>query len=319
MKNKILNVDFLFCLSCATFVFIYSLYLAPFATEGDQIHYRKIYEQIGFMDLMSGFQYYLLSLDSKEVVHFYFSWLFSSLGIPKNLFVAFFNSLLGYYSAVFFVKLNTSKLIAFLIITTSFYFNVLYFSAERLKFGFVFFVISMVCMGKGKRFYFFTFTSIMSHAQMLISYLSIAFAAVMRTVERVFTHQKLSKSLLSLALLGAIIAFAIGPHVLHKLSAYETDIKPFDLLKISVIMLLSIYYARNKREAFYIFIPLIIVVAIIGSDRVLMLGYFVFIYYGVQVNRGVNIGVLLTTIYFSLKSIPYLYNLIYFGNGFYRG
>lgn len=309
----------LFKICCALFIFLYSIILSPYATDGDQIHYRYIYGEIGGQPFLEALAFYFINIDSKEVLHFLLSWLFSSLGFDKDFFVALSNAFLAYFAAALFCKLNTLKIIAFVIITTSFYFNVLYFSAERLKYGFIFFIWSIIYINKAKSFYLLLFTSVMSHAQMLISYLSIAFVNAMESLERLISKGVLSKSLFSLFLLGGLLAVAIGPHILHKLAAYETEIKLFDLAKILVVMALTLFYARNRKQAFYLFIPLVVVVMIIGSDRVLMLGYFVFLYYGVQVNRGLNIGTMITTVYFSAKSIDYLINLLTYGNGFYRG
>jgi len=314
-----INVGFLFKFFCAFFIFVYSLAVGRFATEGDQVHYREIYAVIGLLPIADAFVFYLLNLDSKEVVHFLLSWIFATVGVEKDLFIAVSNAFLAYFSAAVFIKFKASKIIAFTIIASSFYFNVLYFSAERLKYGFIFFTWSILYLNNSKGLYSLLLMSVMSHVQMLISYMSIAFASIMSMLERALKRGFLSKSLLSFLIIGLIILIAVGPHVVNKLEAYKSDIQLFDLLKIIAIMCLTLYYAHKKRQAFYVFIPLVIVVAIIGSDRVMMLGYFVFLYYGIQINRGINLGILITTAYFSFKSLDYLYNLVNFGNGFYSG
>ena len=84
-------------------------------------------------------------------------------------------------------------------------------------------------------------------------------------------------------------------------------------------MLLTILYGQSRKQVIYLFIPLVFIVLLIGGDRVLMLGYFVFLYVGVQVNRGFNLGTILITVYFTAKSIDYVMKLIIYGNGFYSG
>lgn len=312
------NGDLCFKIGCALFIFLYSLAIGPFATEGDQIHYRKIYEAIGSMPITDAFAYYLMNLDSKEVVHFLLSWVFSSIGTEKDLFIALSNAVLAYLSTILLLRLNASKIIIFIIISSSFYFNVLYFSAERLKYGFIFFIWSLLYLNNAKTFYFLAFTSILSHAQMLISYISIAFNKVMQMVERLLMKGLLSKSLFSLVFLGIILAIIIGPHVLHKFAAYKAELELLDLAKILIVMLLTILYGQSRKQVIYLFIPLVFIVLLIGGDRVLMLGYFVFLYVGVQVNRGFNLGTILISIYFSAKSIGFVINLVAHGNGFYR-
>ncbi len=313
------SAAFLFKATCALVVFIYSLALTPYAVEGDQLHYIKIYKEMSILSFSESYSYYQLNLDSKEVVHFFVSWVASHIGLSKDLFISLSNALLAYLMAALFIQLNLSKVIAFVIIASSFYLNVLYFSAERLKFGFIFFIASFLYVERPRVFYTLLCFSILSHAQMLISYLSVGFSMFMAECERVLLKGRLSKVLLIFMVLAVFLGFIIGPHIVHKFLAYQTEIKLYDVTKILIIMLLTLYYASNKKQAFFVFFPLVIAVMLVGSDRVFMLGYFVFLYYAAKVNRGYNFGVVVTTAYFSLKSIDYLYNLIVFGNGFYRG
>ena len=60
-----------------------------------------------------------------------------------------------------------------------------------------------------------------------------------------------------------------------------------------------------------------IAVGIFGGERVNMFGYFVFMYFALQVNRGVNLGVILTTLYFSYQTYFFVENIILYGDGFY--
>jgi len=66
----------------------------------------------------------------------------------------------------------------------------------------------------------------------------------------------------------------MGNHIYSKLLAYMDGIKLFDVLKMILILLLSVCYSKNKRRVIYMFIPLIAIVFVIGSDRVFMMGYF---------------------------------------------
>ena len=65
-------------ITCSLLVFIYSLYVGPFATGGDQTSYREIYEQMGKMSFEEAILFYFRSLNSKEIVHLGFSYIFSS-------------------------------------------------------------------------------------------------------------------------------------------------------------------------------------------------------------------------------------------------
>jgi hypothetical protein len=312
-------------ITCSLLVFIYSLYVGQFATGGDQNLYRMVYEQIGKLSFNEAILFYSLHLPTKEIVHLGFSFIFSSNGIDKDVFIAISNGVLAYVSAAVLLQFNASKIIVVSIILTSFYFNVLYFSAERLKFGFIFLMLSILFKDRKVLFYILSLTSIFSHAQMAINYLAVMFSLLMKQIKRMLVSGKMSKNIFVITFVtlicgGLIWLFSeLGPHMIDKFYDYYKEYQLFDIAKILTIMCLAVFYSKNSWEAFFTFVPLVVLVSLLGSDRILMIGYFLFLYYGLQVNRGLNLGIISTTTYFSLKSIGYLYGLIYFGNGFYSG
>jgi hypothetical protein len=81
-------------------------------------------------------------------------------------------------------------------------------------------------------------------------------------------------------------------------------------------MLLACFYSKNILRVVLFFIPLIVSSAIVGPERIVFISYFFFLYYAVQNNRGINLGVAFTVIYFSVKSCLFLYNIITTGQGF---
>jgi len=315
-------------ITCSLLVFIYSLYVGQFATEGDQIIYRAIYEQIGKLSFKEAILFYFQSLSSKEIVHIGFSFIFSSNGIDKDVFIAISNAVLAYVSAAVLLQFNASKIIVVAIILTSFYFNVLYFSAERLKFGFIFLMLSILFRDRKVLFYILSLTSVLSHAQMAINYSAVLFFLLIKQIKRTLESGKMSTNIFVIIFIILICGVLIGPHMFDKFQTYYNgsgarpktiEYQLFEIAKILSIMCLAVFYSKNSWEAFFIFVPLVVLVSLLGSDRIVMIGYFLFLYYGLQVNRGLNLGVISTTTYFSLKSIGYLYGLIYFGDGFYLG
>lgn len=307
---------------CSLLVFIYSLYVGPFAIGGDQTSYREIYKIIGELSFEDAMWIYFHSINSKEIVHFFFSFISSSNGIDKDVFIAISNGVLAYVSAAVLLQFNASKIIVVVIILTSFYFNVLYFSAERLKFGFIFLMLSILFRDRKVLFYILSLTSVFGHAQMVINYLAVLFSLLMNQFKRILLAGKISTNLLVVIFISLILVWLInsfselGSHMTSKFEAYHKEFEFYDIAKILGIMSLTVFYSKKSWEAFFTFVPLVILVSFLGSDRILMIGYFIFLYYAIQVNRGLNLGVISTTIYFSLKSVGYLKGLIYFGNGF---
>ncbi|TMO53626.1 hypothetical protein CWC18_21100, partial [Pseudoalteromonas aurantia] len=55
----------------------------------------------------------------------------------------------------------------------------------------------------------------------------------------------------------------------------------------------------------------------LGDGRLNIFGYFIFMYYALQVNRGMNIGVLLTSAYYSYKTYGFYVMLLEHGDQFY--
>ena len=309
-------------ITCSLLVFIYSLYVGQFATGGDQTTYRMVYEQIGILSFNEAIIFYSKYLTSKEIVHFVFSFIFSSNGIDKDLFIAISNGVLAYVSAAVLLQFNASKIIVVAIILTSFYFNVLYFSAERLKFGFIFLMLSILFRDRKVLFYILSLTSVFGHAQMAINYLAVLFSLLMKEFKRLLVSVKMSKNIFIIIFISLIFGVLInnyselGLHMIGKFEAYQKESEFFDIAKILCIMSLTVFYSKKRWEAYFTFVPLVILVSFLGSDRILMIGYFIFLYHAIQVNRGLNLGVISTTIYFSLKSIGYLEGIIYFGDGF---
>ena len=108
-------------------------------------------------------------------------------------------------------------------------------------------------------------------------------------------------------------------HIYSKLEVYaavaaQNDI--FDLVRIFLLLLLSMWYSKNKNQTLLLFVPLVLAVYFVGSDRVNMMAYFVFLYYGLQCKGGLNFRVLTTTVYFALKSYGFVVDIIRYGDGF---
>ena len=119
-------------------VFFLTLLVAPYYTSGDQEHYIKAYDGVAGLSLVEGFSFYTDTLSSTEIVHYSLISLGNWFGAEKNFLMAISNAILAYLSMRCFEKLKASVLVAVAIVVLNFYSIVLYFSAERLKFGYIF-------------------------------------------------------------------------------------------------------------------------------------------------------------------------------------
>lgn len=321
MKTKFYTMPsriFLEKLTAAILVLFFSFLISPFYTDGDQRVYRAVYEILPNLDLIEGYSFYTSQLSSKEYVHFLLSWVASSF-VDKDLFIAFSNATFAYVAMSLFRKWKASVIISFIIILTNFYFLVLYFAAERLKFGFIFLTLSLIYVDQLKRFYVFATLAIISHAQVIIVYGSILFHALIRQILKLIRTREVPKSVFFLVPFLFIPPFLVGDHLLMKFQDYYGSGGLEALGRIFVFLLLALLYSKDRGETFAIFLPLFIAVFLVGGERVNIFGYFAFLYYGLRIRGGWNVGVLVTSAYYAYASIVFLVNVFQRGDGFISG
>lgn len=302
--------------TAAVFVFLLSLLIMPFYTGGDQSAYRKVYEALPNFSPIEGFLFYSRNLNSEEFVHFFLSWVASHF-IGKDLFIAFSNAILAYVAMSLFLRWKASVTIAFLILLTNFYFLVLYFAAERLKFGFIFLFLSMIYIDQIKRFYGFAVLSLLSQVSVVIVYISALFNVFVWRILKLFRTGKVSKSGLLVIPFLFIPLLLVKNQIFSKFLAFYNGGSLAELYKILVFLLLALWYSKKKSETIILFIPLVIATYLVGGFRINLFGYFVFLYYGLQFRRGWNLGVLATSLYFAYSSMNFLFNVIQHGDGFF--
>lgn len=313
----------------AALVLLLSLWIMPLYTEGDQRFYRMVYDALPDLSLAEGFRFYSQNLGSQEFTHFLLSWTVSRF-LGQDLFIAFSNAILAYIVMSVFQKWKASVIIALLIVLTNFYFLVLYFAAERLKFGVMFLALSMLYIDQLRlgrstllRFVGFSWLAIISHAQVLLVYAAIAFNFFTRQILKLAHTGKVSKFMLYAPIPLFIALLFVGEHLstklqinLAKMHYYYDGSIMVHVAEILVFFLLALWYSKNKSEVFLLFVPIVFAVLLVGGDRVNLFGYFAVLYYGLQVKGGWNLGVLGTSAYFSYRSIDFLANIFQYGHGF---
>ena len=316
--HSILSRIFFAKLIAAGLVLLLSLLIMPFYTDGDQGVYRKVYKALPDLGLTEGFLLYSVTLTSKEVVPFFLYWVASRF-VDKDLFIAFLNAILAYAIMSLFQKWRVSVTIAFLLLLTNFYFLVLYFAAERLKFGFIFLALSLIYIDHVKRFFGFATLALISHVQIIIVYVSMLFNFIVMQINKLFRTGKVSKKLLLVVPFLFIPLLLAENQVISKFQSYYSERTLTELAKIFAFLLLALWYSKKKMETFIVFIPMVIIVYMVGGERVNMLGYFTFLYYGMQYKRGWNMGVMATSAYYAYTSIDFVINIVKHGNGFFIG
>jgi len=298
------------------FVFVLSLVFFDYYTGGDQEVYRAVYENLSDMDLFDAFIYYRTKTNSEELVHFFLSWLVGSY-VDQNIFVAISNSVLAYAALSLFQKWGASFYVALIIILTNYYLLVLYFPAERLKFGFILLSFSLININS-KKFYIFFVLAVVAHVQIIILYASI-FATYLTKIFQGRIHSRL---IFFLPLFIGIPLYLMSDQISRKFFDYsggEMEGHQLGLVgtwKLIVFFLLSIYYSKDKVETISFFAPLFFAVFLIGGERINQFGYFLFLYYGLRFKGGRNYGVAVTSAYYAYASLVFIAKIIQHGHGF---
>ena len=302
-------------------VFLISLFLAPYYFAGDQIQYIGAYNAVYGHNFIDGFLPYRVYLSTEEPIHYTIVWVFSNLGFGKNIVMAAANSVLAYLLMRVLVKWRVSIYVVLTLVFTNFYVLVLYFAAERLKFGFIFLLLAILFSNRKRLSIFSAFVAIMAHIQLIIIYAAQLFSEKMHSI---ITGKKITKSDISLYLFSVLAVVTVwtilGDHLIYKFDRYtERDQTNaiFDTWKSFIFLVLTLIYSKdNKFKIVCAFSVIIAAVIVVGPDRVNMMAYIIFMLYALQYKRGVNVGVIITLIYFALQSVGFVSSIIYTGHGF---
>jgi hypothetical protein len=304
-------------LCVALIVLAFSLWIDSYYTDGDVAKYRSVYYELADLNIVQGYLFYVVNLDAREILHFILTWLASNLGIDRTIFNGFMSATLAYVAMKLFLRRQASFFVATFIVLFCVYFILLYTTTERLKLGMIFLFLSMLNFEKKNYFYFYAFLASISQIQIMIIYLAMFFYTFCRAVKNAFVYGVISKKLIiSFFFIGVIIVISLE-QILSKFNYYNNsrDLSDLsDLIKICFFLTLSLWYSGNKVQVIALFIPVFIAVLLLGGGRINLLGYFIFLYYALPKNNGLNFGVLTTTAYYSYFSIAFILGIIEFGS-----
>ncbi len=290
-------------------VFLISYFVGSYFILGDQALYRSIYMGLSEKKIIEGYQWYISQIDSKEIGHFFLVWLASPY-IEKDLFNSISNAILAFYSTKLYIRWGARPWVTTLLVVFGYYHLSMYLSAERLKYAFIFVVFSIYFFKYKGYILLNVLLAIITHVQSIIIFGSIYFSYVVGVIRRGAINVF---SIIVLIVLLAVVLF-LSEHILSKITYYYNNFHGFgELIKIFLFFFLALFYSRKKMQTFLLFIPLFVAVYIVGGMRVNLIGYFIFLYYGLKVNGGENIGVLSTSIYFLFGWFEYVFNVLEYG------
>jgi len=304
------------------YIFLFSYLIAKFYTAGDQFQYQSAFKEVKGLGLIEAFAAYHFYLSSDEPIYFLISWVSSNLNFSKDIIMSIANALLANILFRVLKKLNTSIYLIVFIICTNYYLFALYFAAERLKFAFIFLFLAFLSDKNVNKKYLYLFLSLISHIQVLVIMASNFFANTIQGllifVKR-FKFKFNSRSLIVFFVLGLTFLF-LNEHLIKKFTFYSESTSSKELISNTfqtiLFLFLSLLYTDDKRRTILIFIFILISASILGSSRVTMMAYMFFMYYSLRINKGFNLVIMTTSLYFSVKSIFFIINVFQFGHAY---
>ncbi len=301
-------------------VFLISLLFSAYYVEGDQVTYRHVYATLEDMPFIEAAIFYSNYLNfTVELGHFFIIWLGSNFGISKDFLMALINGVLAYSATSVLNRMQVHPLVSLSLVVFNYYFYGLYFAAERLKFGFLFFFIALLIRADSILKISVIIASIFSHVQMIIVYSCIVLANKIQPAMVNIFRLRFAKKIFLTGIVLWVLYAQLGDYVLLKIGnyfEYETGQNFAAFFRITIFMILSCVYSKDKRKTIAAFILLYPVTFIVGPERVNMLGYIFFLYDALRYKAGINLPVIITSIYFGLKGISFIAQFIEVGHGF---
>ena len=299
--------------------FLYSYLLVTPYTEGDQQHYRALYEAF---KSVSAFEALLIASNmvasQGEPITTYLLWSGAKLGIDKDIFISIINTglLMGVY--LLGKQHRVGSFVLFLLLT-NFYIIVLMTATERLKVAFLFLVWAGIATGIKR--YTLLILSPLAHLSAFLFLPSLLLAAISNDLKKAYLKLRIRKRIIYLLFFSLfvllVLLFFLFDSIEDKAGVYLGPY-PTHLLQISLLSILSLTAAKDKFRMLLTLIPGFPLVYLLAGGRVNIIFACLAIYLLIIEHKVRNHLVVLLLVYFSLKSIPFVIDIYLYGSGFAR-
>jgi hypothetical protein len=294
-------------------------WLSQYYVSGDQEGYRAAYSIVSGVGLWDARALYELKISGSDYFHFILVWLTGSLELNKDMVMSIANGFLAAFTWHLLIAWGAGRSISTLIALSNFYMLVLYFAAERLKFGILFLILSLLAEQSYKQRISFAILSVASHVTVLlvgwgfwVKVMIQSWSGTSRTRDRVYWMG------LAFVIIISMMVFE-RQMLLGKLHTYIESrpyFKVWDVMPAIFMFAGAIFYSKKIGDPLLKMGPLLLMIVILGGSRLNMLLYFVFLYYALRCRAGWNAGVLLTSVYLGWKSVLFVQNIFHHGHGF---
>jgi hypothetical protein len=307
--------DIIISLFYSLLIFIFSLWLIEFYQNGDQSHYINYWIEVKELGFLDTYTLLPILLGSAEPGYAFLVYVFSGL-IEKEIVMSILNSLITYFLVMWILKKRVHFiLIPFILL--NFYILVLFFPAERLKLAFLFFLLAEYYKTYNILWYILALLSHVSIVLMIaVQYINSIFKIILKLLNGYVSKNTLYYLLLTIVVL-IIMTSVLDEHIIRKLDYLKLELSLSGIIKMLIFIIMASFYSKNRFEPILAGLPLFIAASLLGPDRITMFGFFLFMYYGLQYKRGLNLGVFVVLLYFIIKSALFTTAVINHGDGFY--
>ncbi len=282
---------------------------------GDQVYYRDLYNELQAADFLDSFYLAFKIVGSSEPLSIILLWIGAKLSISKDLYISVFNFILLLGIILFCRKCKSGGLTLFLM-TINFYIWVLLTSAERLKFAFI--IITYA---------FLYYENLIIRKSLLIISITAHFQSILFMLGLIPYKEKVEKNnvgrkkkwIILIPLIILLIYILDGyfyENLIRKFDVYSGSGDIYALFNPLVIFIVSWFSLKSRIVAFRVFLVFMPLFYVFGSDRLTMV-YFLLLFYLLGIERNLNNTFFIAAlIYFAIKNISYISNILIFGTGF---
>ena len=310
-----------YALFYALFAAVLSSYLLPLYKYGDQEHYRDFYNYCFYDGYTFAQQYFCYNntLSSQEPIYFILSKIAHFFVENKDYFIILSNFIFAYVLVLLILKYYQKvfhRHIFLALIFANYYFIVLLFSAERLKFSFIFLALALLISQKKR--VVMMIVAMAAHTQILL-------LAAPYFISKIFVGSKgVSAKIAAIVVPSAafsLIFYFLQDHIVSKLDSYsgiaeDAGVGIIGALKTSVFLILAFVSTRQIIPV-VAGLPLVFAAYLMGSNRVGMLAFVLYVAAVLYYKRRMDFILFIVMLYFASKSYQFIYNIIVYGNGYF--
>jgi len=297
-----------------------SVLLLNLTTRGDQISYSRLYGAYKNAPIHKILEVGRQVVGSSEPLSLFLIWIGAVLSIDKHIYISIWNFVL--ISGICHLgNLHKLRPITIFLLLTNFYLFVLITTTERLKFAYIIGIWAIIY--RGKLGLTLAAISPLAHFQSLLFLPGlVASQRLLQTFRALSRGIIKSKDFIAGCTITSAAAFTFyyfSDTLLHKATSYYNQMPPnSDLVNLAILTSIATIVTRRKINMLMMLLPMFVLAVFLGANRINMIAFSLVFYALLQEQKCEHPLILFLLTYFSVKSIPFILNIILFGDGFYN-